>query len=150
MMITNDVGLTLLKSFEGLRLGAYRDSAGIFTIGWGHTGQDVYDGRQITEDEADALLRQDIGLVEETVTASVDTATTTENQFAAMVSLCFNIGRGNFRGSTVLRLHLLEDNKGAADAFLLWDKITINRRLTTSAGLARRRRSERTLYLTPV
>lgn len=56
----SDTGLTLTKQFEGLRLRAYQDCAGIWTVGYGHTGRDVMAGRGVTELEAEALLRADL------------------------------------------------------------------------------------------
>ena len=79
---------------------------------------------------------------------STDDVPTGENQFAAMVSLCFNIGSGNFKTSSVLRRHREGDDAAAADAFLLWDKAHVDGELVELDGLLRRREAERTLYLT--
>jgi len=65
-----------------------------------------------------------------------------------MVSLCYNIGAGAFAGSTVLREHCAGAYQAAADAFLMWNKATIDGVLKEVAGLTRRRQAERTLYLT--
>jgi lysozyme len=129
----NSAGLHLIASSEGLRLNAYQDVAGIWTIGYGHIGG-VGPGMTITEDEALAFLREDLedealaflredlGQAEAAVDAATSSVATDDNQFAAMVSLCFNIGSGNFRTSSVLRLHRAGNPAAAADAFLLWDK----------------------------
>ncbi|SPU27382.1 Phage-related lysozyme (muraminidase) [Candidatus Bartonella washoeensis] len=57
-------GLALIKQLEGLRLSAYEDAIGVWTIGYGHTSAagapDVYEGMQITEKEAEKILRQDL------------------------------------------------------------------------------------------
>ena len=45
----SDAGIGLTKGFEGLRLRAYRDCAGVLTIGYGHTGADVVAGLVIDE-----------------------------------------------------------------------------------------------------
>ena len=90
----NSAGLVLIQSFEGLRLTAYRCPAGVWTIGYGHTGPDVNPGQRITPAEAEALLRGDLDRFESGVAAAVGNAPTTDNQFAAMVSLAFNIGLG--------------------------------------------------------
>ncbi len=120
-MTINDAGLALIKRFEGLQLTAYQDVAGIWTIGYGHT-RGVYPGMTMTEAEADAALQDDLAGAERAINSAVAGHATTPNQFAAMVSLCYNIGSGNFRSSTVLRQHLAGNYPAAADAFLLWDK----------------------------
>jgi lysozyme len=142
----NDAGLHLIASSEGLRLDAYQDVAGIWTIGYGHI-RGVEPGMTITEDQALAFLREDLGQAEAAVEAATSSVATDDNQFAAMVSLCFNIGSGNFRTSSVLRLHRAGDPAAAADAFLLWDKAHVNGVLQEVAGLKRRRERERELYL---
>jgi lysozyme len=146
----NAAGLNLVKTFEGVRLTAYRCPAGVWTIGYGHTGPDVKPGQRITEAEAEALLRGDLDRFECGVTKAIGDVQTTDNQFSAMVSLAFNIGMGDpkqgvsgFLLSTVLRQHRAGNTQRAAAAFLLWVKA--NGR--TLKGLIRRRSAERTLYL---
>jgi lysozyme len=142
----NEAGLTLIKQFEGLRLEAYQDVAGIWTIGYGHT-RGVVQGMTFTEDQADAALRADLAAAEAAVDRDVAGATTTDNQFAAMVALCYNIGSGNFATSTVLRDHRAGQAQAAADAFLLWNKSKVGGVLQEVAGLTNRRGAEQTLYL---
>jgi lysozyme len=144
----DEAGLALIKGFEGLRLDAYQDVAGIWTIGYGHTGG-VTPGMTFTQAQADDALRQDLQSAEAAVEHDVGSAKTTDNQFAAMVSLCYNIGSGNFAVSSVLRKHREGDSQGAADAFLLWNKSTVDGVLQAVPGLTRRREAERALYLTP-
>ena len=139
----NERGLDLIKSFESLRLDAYRCPANILTIGWGHTGPDVKEGMTISLDEAETLLRSDLSRFERGVEAMTEGVKTTEDQFAAMVSLAFNIGLGNFHGSTVLKRHKLGNRIGCANAFLMWNKA----RGSVLKGLTRRREAERKLYL---
>ena len=141
----NRAGLALIKAFEGLRLTAYRCPAGVWTIGYGHTGPDVKPGQRITAAEAEALLRGDLDRFESGVERALNGVVTTENQFAAMVSLAYNIGLGGFGRSTVLRMHRASKFTLAANAFLLWVKAG-GRSLP---GLVRRRTAERALYLTP-
>ena len=142
----NDAGLNLIKSFEGCRLAAYQDVAGIWTIGYGHI-RGVREGMTITEQQATLFLQQDLADTETAVDSMTSSAPTTNNQYAAMVSLCFNIGSGNLRTSSVLRFHLARDYTSAADAFLLWDKSHVNGQLVEVQGLLNRRRAERDLYL---
>lgn len=136
----NKEGLELVKSFEGLRLKAYRCSANVLTIGWGSTGPHVKEGMTITKDQAEELLRSDLRRFEDAVSAAAPKAT--DNQFSAMVSLAFNIGIGALQRSTVLRRHLAGDHAGAADAFLMWNKAAGR----VLAGLTRRREAEAALY----
>jgi lysozyme len=143
----NDAGLQLIASSEGLRLDAYQDVAGIWTIGYGHIGG-IRPGMNITRDQALAFLREDLAQAEAAVDATTSSPVATDdNQFAAMVSLCFNIGSGNFRTSSVLRLHRAGNPAAAADAFLMWDKAHVNGELQEVEGLKLRRERERELYL---
>jgi lysozyme len=144
----NAAGLSLIEESEGCELTAYQDQAGVWTIGYGHTGIDVRPGMTIDQVTAELDLAADIGAA----CAAVDGATkgaATDNQFAAFVSLAYNIGSNAFRGSTALRRHLAGDYEGAADAILWWDKAHQDGQLVTVPGLFNRRNAERTLYLTP-
>ena len=161
-MKTNQVGVALIKEFEKLELTAYRCPAGIWTIGYGHTGSDVYEGLKITPVRAETWLTDDLARVEKAITRSLKTETTA-NQFAAMVALCFNIGEGwdpskpkskgakdGFRQSTVLKKHNANDQIAASRAFSLWNKGTnAAGELVELRGLTRRRAAEAALYLTP-
>jgi GH24 family phage-related lysozyme (muramidase) len=148
-------GVALIKEFEGLRLGAYRDTGGIWTIGYGHTGPDVTPGLRINSAQAERLLLEDIGrfaaLVDQAVTAPIN-----EHQRAALVSLVFNVGPGrkgpggrsgiitlaDGRPSTLLRRLNAGDYAGAAQAFGAW-VFAGGQRLE---GLVRRRKAERALF----
>lgn len=94
-------GIALIKQWEGLRLRAYQCSAGVWTIGYGHTGN-VRAGMEITEEGADALLVSDIAKFERAVAQAVEVPLT-QHQFDALVSFVFNVGEGAFKGSTLLR-----------------------------------------------
>jgi lysozyme len=143
----NAAGLNLIKTFEGCVLTAYQDVAGIWTIGYGHT-RGVTVGMVFTQAQANQALADDLLSTETSVDKAVAGVATTDNQFAAMVSLTYNIGSGNFASSTVLREHKAGNTQAAADAFLMWNKATINGTLQVVAGLTRRRAAERELYLT--
>jgi lysozyme len=146
-METNDKGIKLIKEFEGLRLEAYKDIAGIWTIGHGHIRTAVQ-GMIINMERALELLKGDLKSTEEGVTRALGNWPTTSNQFAAMVALAYNIGVNAFKNSTVLREHLAGNHEQAAEAFLMWDKATIGGKLQPVAGLMRRREAEAELYLT--
>lgn len=141
-------GIELLKRFEGLALEAYQDIAGIWTIGYGHTGPDVKPGMRITEHEADDLLRRDLAPREDAVSRLTSTSLN-RNEFDALVSFVYNIGVDAFRKSTPLRRLNRGDRLGAADALAWWNKATISGRLREVIGLTRRRAAERALFLTP-
>lgn len=139
-------GIELIKSFEGLRLTAYRCAAGVWTIGYGHTGtvdgKLISGGMTITAAKATVLLKKDLSYFEASVNACV-TAPITQNMFDALVSFAFNVGAGALRRSTLLKKLNAKDYDGAADEFLLWNKAggkVLN-------GLVRRRKAERTLFL---
>lgn len=92
-MMINDKGITLIKSFEGLRLKAYKalPNEKYFTIGYGHYGADVKEGQTITEAEAEALLRSDLKKYEAKVN-KYSNYKWNENEFSALVSFAYNIG----------------------------------------------------------
>lgn len=135
-------GLALLQKFEGLRLEAYKDAAGVWTIGYGHTGPDVVEGKKITKEEALDLLRQDVSKYETCVRENVRVPLT-QNQFDALVIFAFNVGCAAFENSTLLRLLNQKDYVGAAAEFAKWHKAK-GRPLE---GLLRRRLEEMRLFL---
>jgi len=144
-------GLDLIKSFEGLRLVAYLCPAKVPTIGYGTTAgvtlKDVLDKRAITEAEAEAMLVHSVEFFEACIRKNV-TITLNQNQFDALVSLVYNIGCGNLKTSRALKLTNERHFWEAGDAILLWDKIRDSAgRLVSSAGLFRRRKAERALFL---
>ena len=139
-------GLSLIKSFEGCRLTAYKavPTETYFTIGWGHYGPDVTEGMTITQARADELLLQDI----ESSVASVNNAKycpiteeLNQNQFDALVSFTFNCGVGNLKTLCANRTAAQIANKIPA-----YNKAGGN----VLAGLVRRRKAEQELFNTPV
>lgn len=141
----NAAGLDLVKHFEGLYLKAYKDPAGIWTIGYGHTGLQhmdgtVYAGRSISEWKAEELLRYDMNQFERRADALVEVPLN-DNQFSALVSFDFNTG--GLAKSTLLKKLNAGDYDGAAGQFGLW----VNAGGRRLSGLVRRRRSERNLFL---
>lgn len=140
-MKTSQEGIDLIKRFEGLRLTAYKCPAGVWTIGYGQTGPNIKQGTTITLEQAEQLLVTSLIQYENAVDKYAGKAH--QNQFDAMVSLCYNIGIGNFSKSSVARLHKAGQYTGAAAAFLLWNKAGGK----ILAGLVNRRKAERNLYL---
>ncbi|WP_144756291.1 lysozyme, partial [Bartonella saheliensis] len=99
-------GLELIKQWEGLRLNAYKDTIGVWTIGYGHTSAAgkpfVHKGMTITEKQAEELLCKDLRQFENTVAKAV-TVSLNSWQFAALVSFCYNVGTIAFCNSTLLK-----------------------------------------------
>lgn len=145
-MTINAAGLELVKHFEGLRLEAYQDPVGIWTIGWGHTGPDVHPGLKITPQKAEDLLKADLGL-HETYVKSIVTVNLNGNQLAALSSFAFNVGNGNLANSTLLKKLNAGDFEGAANEFERWVKGTLNGVKVTLPGLVTRRKAEKELFL---
>jgi lysozyme len=138
-------GIGIIRRFEGLRLKAYRDPAGILTIGWGHTGPDVTDGLVVTRRRADILLARDVAAT----AAGVDRLVTVPlaaHERAALVSFAYNVGLGALAGSTLLRRLNAGDRPGAAEEFHRWVHATRAGRKIRLAGLVRRREAEARLF----
>lgn len=144
-MQTSANGRKLIEQFEGLRLTAYADQRGIPTIGYGHTGPDVYLNEVITQEEADELLGIDLHHAEQAVMGAVKVPVN-QNQYDAMVSLAYNIGGGAFSRSTLVKLLNLNDSLGASTQFLVWCKTNG----VTNQGLLNRRLAEQKLFKEPV
>jgi lysozyme len=140
-MKISEHGLCLIKHFEGLRLQAYRCSAGVWTIGYGHT-VGVHPGDVIDELQADVLLLQDVAQAARTVNQLVN-APLNQNQFDALISFVFNTGSGNFAASTLLKKLNDGDYSGAADEFSRW----VHAGGESLPGLVRRREAERILFM---
>lgn len=92
-MTINDKGISLIKSFEGLRLKAYKalPTEKYYTVGYGHYGSDVKEGQTITEAEAEALLRADLKKYEAKVN-KYSGYNWNDNEFSALVSFAYNVG----------------------------------------------------------
>lgn len=149
MRQVNEAGLALIKEFEGCKLTAYKDAVGIWTIGWGTTaaagvGIKPEAGMTITQAEADWYLEKTVAKFAEGVSAALRN-NVTDNQFAACVSLAYNIGVPRFAASSVVKWINAGDFEGAANSFLLWNKAGGK----VLKGLVRRREAERALFLTP-
>lgn len=144
-MIRNisDNGLKLIKSFEGLKLKAYKavSTEKYYTIGYGHHGSDVTKDMIITEAQAEKLLKQDLENAVRHVNGYMKRYDFNQNEFDAMVSFAYNIGsitqltKLGTRNKTTISNKMLEYNKSGGKV--------IN-------GLVTRRKKERELFLTPV
>jgi GH24 family phage-related lysozyme (muramidase) len=147
-MKTSKNGIALIKKFEGCRLKSYQDQVGVWTIGYGITSSVGYGpilaGMTITQETADKWLMEGLASYEAAVNKAL-TRPANQNQFDALASLCWNIGKGGLTRSSVVSLHNAGDYHAAADAFLMWVKAggKVNK------GLTNRRQAERALYLSP-
>ena len=142
----SEKGLSLVRKFEGLRTTAYKCSAGVWTIGYGHT-QQVKAGQIITKAQADAFLQLDISKANAAITRLVSVPIT-QNERDALASFIFNVGVGAFQTSTMLKKLNGSDKQGAANEFLRWDKARNPKtnKLEPLAGLTKRRIAEKGLF----
>lgn len=139
-------GIKLIKKFEGCRLNAYQCPAGVWTIGYGHTGtvngKSICAGMKITSRKATKLLKQDLRTYEKAVSSCENlTFEPNQNQFDALVSFTYNCGAGS--------LGTLVNGRDAAtisEKLLLYDKANGE----VLGGLRKRREAEKKLFDTPV
>lgn len=138
----------LIAKFEGLRLNAYPDTGGIFTIGYGSTknpftGDRVKEGDKISKTTALEWLKKDIEQRKFAISKLIKVPIS-ENKLAAITSLAYNIGLGALQRSTLLKL--LNEKapvQQVADQFLVWNKV----KGIPVLGLTNRRKLERELFL---
>jgi lysozyme len=145
-MKMTDEGLALIKRFEGLRLDAYRDAVGIWTIGYGHTSlagaPKVTAGLKLTEIEAHEILTRDVEVFAKGVQQAV-TIELTDLQFSALVSFAFNVGLSAFKRSSVLAAVNSRDFDAVPRRLILWTKAGGR----VLPGLVRRRAAEGALFV---
>lgn len=145
----NNETLNLIKSFEGLELKAYKDAVGVWTIGYGHTSMAgppvVKAGMTITEKEAEDMLLHDLKKYADAVDKYI-TVDLNDNQYGALVSFCYNVGPGNFKGSSVVAYVNSKRFTEVPKRLALWNKAGGK----VLRGLTRRRDAEGKLFLRPV
>jgi lysozyme len=139
-------GIDLIRNFESLRLNAYDDGVGVWTIGYGTTKYPndirVKKGDVCTLDQAKAYMQHDLKKFEWAVNNAVNVPIN-QNQFDALVSLAYNIGPTAFKESTLVKRLNEKNYKAAADQFGLW----VNARGKRLQGLVNRRKIEMELFL---
>lgn len=138
-MKCSEVGLNLIKSFEGLRLTTYADAGGTLTIGYGHT-RNVRRKQKISIEQADAFLREDVMSAENAVNKWVNTYRFSQSEFDALVSFAFNLGAGNVNK---LVANGKRSRKEIAEAMPRYCHAG-GKKLT---GLVKRREAEKALFL---
>lgn len=134
-------GLALIKKFEGCELKAYQCSAGVWTIGYGHT-KDVQPGDEWSESHADHMLEVEMEEYEGYVNNSV-TAPINQDQFDALVSWVYNLGGGNLKASTMLKVLNAGQYEEVPAQMMRWNKAGGK----VLEGLTRRRQAEANLFM---
>ena len=137
-------GIQFLKQWEGFKAQAYKDTGGVWTIGFGTIkwkGLPVGQGMTITEKEAELALQEDLAWAQTAVNQLVRVSLT-QNMFDALVSFVYNIGETAFRKSTLLRLLNNGSYTEAAKQFERW-KFDNGKVIQ---GLLNRREAERALF----
>lgn len=140
-------GLALLKQFEGCSLTTYKDSAGLFTIGYGHL---LGDGKKLpdiakyklTRKQADMLLHYDV-VPKEKAVERLCPIKLTQNEFDALVSFTFNLGAGALQRSTLRQKLNRGDKVGAAKVLLRYNRAGGK----VVKGLVNRRMAEYKLFM---
>ena len=143
-MTTSQQGIDLIKKFEGCKLTAYKPvpTEKYYTIGYGHYGADVTKGMVITEECAEALLKEDVKTVEQALNNMH--VNFQQRQFDALVSWCFNLGLGNFNSSTMKKYILAgKPDIDITDQLVKW----YNSAGKPLLGLKRRRVEEANMFL---
>ena len=145
-MKTSEVGIQLIKRFEGCKLKPYLCPAKFWTVGYGHVlgnGATLAeaDNRTFTKEEVDVLLRTDLARFERGVLRYC-TVHLTQSQFDALVSWAYNLGLGTLQRSTMRQKILRQDGEAAAKELLRYDKVGGR----TLKGLTRRRQAEYRLF----
>jgi lysozyme len=145
-MKISEVGIQLIKMFEGCKLKPYLCPAKFWTVGYGHVignGATLAeaDNRLFTKEEVDVLLRTDLARFERGVLRYC-TVHLTQSQFDALVSWAYNLGLGTLQRSTMRQKILRQDGEAASKELLKYDKVG-GRPLK---GLTRRRQAEYRLF----
>ena len=140
-MKTSAEGLSLIKKFEGCELEAYQCSAGVWTIGYGHT-KGVEAGDEISKEQAEEMLVEELHEYESYVNDFV-TAPLSQNQYDAMVSWVYNLGPANLKASTMLKVLNAGEYEEVPAQMKRWNKAGGK----VLEGLIRRREAESLLFL---
>jgi lysozyme len=147
-------GRSLIETCEGFESRAYRDTKGIWTIGYGHVDPSIRPGLVWTRDRAALTLSHDLTKVSAGVEHLLGAdashcADLTLNQFSALCALSYNIGLHAFGGSSALNLILGGNRSLVPSAIRMWDKETVNHEMVVCAGLVWRRACECALWALP-
>lgn len=143
-MQLSHIGLVSIETIEGFKATAYKDSGGVWTIGFGtvrHDGIPVAQGDTCTQGQAELWLQADLAWAQTAVNQLVRTILS-QNQFDALVSFVYNEGEPQFAKSTLLAKLNTQDFIGAAKQFDSW--VYVGKQVIP--GLVTRRRIERDMF----
>jgi lysozyme len=152
-MKTSLAGQTFIKRFESFRSTMYLDAAGKPTIGFGHLIEpddpSNYMTRTISLEEGNELFEKDLYFKAELCINTYVKIPLNIYEYDALASLVYNIGCGNFHGSTLLKKMYKAEytTHDIAEEFLRWNKIKVGGVLVPSAGLTKRREQEKNMFL---
>ena len=141
------IGINAIKEHEGFCANAYKDTGGVWTIGYGTIkvdGRPVEQGMSCTVEQATQWMYSDLAWAQTAVNQLVR-APLAQHQFDALVSFVYNIGEAAFARSTMLRKLNAQDFIGAGKEFDRWNKDNGK----TIAGLTARRAVERSMFEGP-
>lgn len=145
-MKTSSQGIRALQKSEKFEPVSYKDSGGVWTIGYGTIkldGKPVVAGQRISQDRANDELARFVAGLETGISAALGRASTLQCEFDAFVNLAYNIGLPGFLGSTALKRHIAGDKPGCAEAISWWVKDNG----ATVQGLVNRRNREIQMYV---
>ena len=137
-MRASQILINHIKKSEACKLTAYQDSAGVWTIGYGHT-QGVKKGDHITQYQAEQFLKEDLAKFEAEAN-NVKLIGSSQGKFDAVLDFMYNCGVGNFNSSTLKKY--IESNRKTweiQEQFLKWVNARVNGKLTKLGGLVTRR-----------
>lgn len=113
------IAITMIGYFEGVRYEPYRDIAGVLTVCYGHTGNDIIQNRLYTQQECDALLQKDFIKIQRQVDALVKVSLDNHTK-ASLYSFAFNVGITAFARSILLKKLNKGDQHGACEEMRRW------------------------------
>ena len=140
-------GIDLIKYFTECNLSSYYNTANVLAIGYGHTGKDVKRNMKITQEQAEALLQNDLAHVEYMLNVRfVGDLKLKQNQYDAVCSFVYSIGVHAFLKSTMFALLMKNDYENASNQFARWNKVIKDGRKEVSQKLTTRRIAEKELF----
>lgn len=138
--------INFIAKHEGWRSKAYYDAVGVLTIGWGHTGSDVFVGQVISEQQGKELLIKDLAYAASAVDGTG--IKFNDNEFSALVSFEFNVGSEAFLTSTLLKK--IKAGAPAGEIRAEFERWVHGNNKEVLPGLVTRRRAEADLYFKPI
>ncbi|MDA8708824.1 lysozyme, partial [Hellea sp.] len=143
----SDMGLRLIKAYEGYRPVDRTLVSGQRVVGYGHRLMDD-NAVILSKKEAEKLLKDDLAPFIDMINENVH-APLSQSQFDALVSFAYNIGPKAFLKSDTLRAINNGRPLDAANGFDIWRKSEIDGKIYVVDALMRRRTAEKALFLRP-